>query len=204
MTLFEEYKHFIVGASAALAGVFLLIFHFNSASDAMSYVKAESAFSAWEASPENEKLYAAMRSAMASVPALGKKHEAAIAQKLIEMEKIDEALIMAQRSLRRVKEEAPFHVAFAENSLLIEKGKVQQALENAVALKERMVVEKKAGVLLYAYNLLRIASLQRELQNRPGEKAGLEELQLYLKKHKEIDLTGSLFEEYIAARKAAL
>lgn len=157
-----------------------------------------------------------MQEAIRTVPALKEKYEAAIAQKLINTNKLDEALVMANRSLSRVKAEVPFHATYAETTLLIEQGHFQEALEKAVALKEAMgnsfIEEHKGGSILFAHNLLRIACLQQELKNRPGEKAAWEELEALLKKeNKTVQIFLQSFSDkqvslpaYIAERKKSL
>lgn len=212
----EQRKQIIVGTTAVLAGVTILISYFQSGPNALSYAQAEAAVAQWEASPQDDGLYQSMVDALKSVPSLQKKYEPTIAQNLLNTEKIDQALIMANRSLCRVKEDVPFHATYAQTSLLIEQGSFQKALEDAVALKEQMgdsyLSDLKGGSLLYAHNLLRIACLHQELNNRPGEKAAWEELEAFLqtKTHasqlllssfseKEIDLT-----QYINERKKSL
>lgn len=203
-TLANRKREIVIGSTAVIAGVALLIGYFQSGPDARSYAEAETAFAKWEAALGDETLYGEMRKAVRKVPALGKKYEAVIAQKLLNSEKIDEALELAERSISRVEGEAPFHSQYARTSLLIEQGNYQEALENAVALKE-MLAERES--LLYAHNLLRIACLQQELKNRPGEKVAWEELETFLKgksflsnfTDKNVDLA-----QYIAERKKAL
>lgn len=214
--LSERKKQIAIGAASVIAGVAILIGYFQSGPNALSYATAEAAFAEWEASPLDEQLYKSMQETIRSVPSLQKKYEASIAQKLLNTDKIDEALVMANRSLSRVKEEAPYHATYAQTSLLIEQGGFQQALENAVALKEQMgssfVTEHKGGSLLYVHNLLRIACLQQELKNRPGERAAWEELEKFLKSETRLvkTLLGSFSEkqvnlnQYIAERKKAL
>jgi hypothetical protein len=182
--LLEKKKEIVIGSVSVIAGVAILIAYFQSGPTALSYAKAEAAFSQWQDSPLEDELYLTMKSTIEDVPALEKKYEAAIAQKLMSTEKIDQALLMANRSIERVKHDAPFHSAYGQTSLLIEQGSFQQALENAVALKEKMsgsdMSGSKPGSLLYAHNLLRIACLQQELNNRPGEKVAWEELESFL------------------------
>ncbi len=215
-SLAERRKEWAIGAGCVVAGVALLIGYFQSGPNALSYARAQSAFSDWAAAPEDEKLYVAMRDAIRTVPALERKYEPTIAQKLLSANRIDEALEMAGRSMSRVKGEAPYHMTYGETSLLIEQGNFQKALEKAVALKEQMgnsfLQEERGGSLLYAHNLLRIACLQRELNNGPGEKAAWEEVEKLLEtktplsykisanfSEKQVDLT-----QYIAARKKIL
>lgn len=214
--LSERKKQIIIGSASVVAGVAILIGYFQSGPNALTYAAAEAAFSNWHASPQDEELYRSMQEAIRSVPALQKKYEASIAQKLLNTDKINEALVMANRSLNRVKEDAPFHTIYAETSILIEQGRFQQALENAVALKEEMgisfLTEQKGGSLLYVHNLLRIACLQQQLKNRPGEKAAWEELEGVLKTDTRLvhTLLGSFSEkqvnlsQYISERKKTL
>lgn len=209
-TLQDRKREILIGSSAVLAGVAILIGYFQSGPDAASYAQAQAALAKWQAAPEDDALYSEMREAVRNAPAIGKKYEAAIAQKLLNTEKINEALAMATRSINRVQDEIPFHSQYARTSLLIEQGSYQQALEQAVALKERLTTEASAS-LLYAHNLLRIACLQQELKNRPGEKAAWEELEAFLKTGGGSDLVLSSFSDrsvdltqYIAERKKSL
>ncbi|HSX25498.1 MAG TPA: hypothetical protein VLE89_00650 [Chlamydiales bacterium] len=221
-TLFLHRKEILTGTASIIGGFILLIAYFQSGPKANTYALAEIAYAEWEAAPQDESLYQKMKKAIHQVPALEKKYEAGMAQKLLDVEKTDEALKLAHSSLDRVKEETPFHAAYARNSLLIEQGEYQDALEKAVQLKEQMNHSfdlsrlsgdrLMGGSLLYIHNLLRIACLQQQLQNRPGEKAAWEELEKFLVaktpltdlvmgsfSEKQIDLTN-----YIAERKKHL
>lgn len=212
----EKKKQLLIGSACVVAGVALLIGYFQSGPNAISYAKAEAAYSNWQASPLDDALYQSMKEAIRSAPALQAKYEASIAQKLLNTDKLNEALVMANRCLNRVKEEVPFHTTYAQTTLLIEQGSFQQALQDAVALKEEMgtsyLSEHKGGSLLYAHNLLRIACLQQQLKNRPGEKAAWEELESLLEKKNSLtDLILSSFSDkqinlaqYILERKKAL
>lgn len=181
-------KRWVTSAAACIAGIVVLIVYFQSGPKPETFAAAEEAVAKWESSKE-ESFYQEMKKALKKVPALEKKYEASIAQKLFEGDRISEALLFAHRSLSRIQEDAPFHAAYGETSLLIEQGAYQDALERSVNLKEQMVrihdwsqMEQLAGgALLYAHNLLRIACLQKELNNKPGEKAAWEELEVFLK-----------------------
>lgn len=212
----EKTKQIALGSVSVIAGIAILIGYFHSGPSALSYAKAERAIAQWHASPSDEALYTSMIRAIRDVPALEEKYEASIAQKLFDIEKVEEGLVFANRALSRVKGEAPLHATFAKTSLLIESGKFQEALEQAVALKEQMgpsyLSEIKGGSLLYAHNLLRIACLQQELKNRPGEKAAWEELETLLSSQSVLAERLSLpfadkdvsLSQYIAERKKGL
>ena len=216
LNLSERKKQIGLSIASVIAGSAVLIGYFQSGPNAIRYAEAEGAFAKWIASPDDEFLYKTMQEAMRNVPALQNKYEAAIAQKLILTNKLEDALGMASNSLSRIKDEVPFHATYASTSLLIERGSFQEALEKAVTLKEQMgtsyLTEAKGGSLLYMHNLLRIACLQQALRNRPGEKAAWEELETYL--HTESRparlLLGSFTDQkiglaqYIAERKKSL
>lgn len=216
LNLSERKKQIAMSVASVIAGIAILIAYFQSGPNALKYAEAEEIYAKWYAAPEDDGLYESMQSAIRNVPALQKKYEAAIAQKLINTDKLTEALVMANRSLTRVKEEVPLHATYAMTSLLIEQGSYQEALEKAVALKEQMGHSyqsgQKGGSLLYVHNLLRIACLQQQLKNRPGEKAAWEELEALLstKSRPAQMLEGSFSEkqinlsQYIAERKKTL
>lgn len=215
-------KEVLTASASFIAGVAILIGYFVSGPNAITYATAENAFSKWESSPLNDILYQSMIEAVRKVPDLQQKYEPVIAQTLINTEKIDEALTLAMQTLDRVKKETPFHSDFAQTSLLIERGGYQNALENAVALKERMdsalnvsafLGDRLAGgAVLYVHNLVRIACLQQELKNNPGEKAAWEELEKFLGNGSILSeiILGSFSEkqlnltQYIAERKKQL
>jgi hypothetical protein len=209
-TFVEQKKEWMVGSLAVFAGIAILVIYFQSGPSATAYAQAEAAYSKWEAAPQDETLYHQLQESLRKVPSLEKKYEAAMAQKLLNTEKLDEAITLAHRSLARVHDEAPLHSLYARTSLLIEQGDYQQALQDAVSLKEKLLQESSQS-LLFAHNLLRIACLQQQLKNRPGEKAAWEELESYLKTsafadllldnftQKQVDLT-----QYIASRKKSL
>lgn len=221
-SLYFRRKEVLIGAASVIAAIGILIVYFQMGPNANAYATAEMAYSKWNASSMDEELYSKMKEAIRKVPALEKKYEAAIAQSLLDGEKVDEAMAMAKRSLGRIKEDIPFHAAFAQNSLMIEQGAYQDALEKAVQLKERMLqafnVEEfsgnryAAGSLLYAHNLLRIACLHEKLNNRHGEKAAWEELEGLIQKQSIVsDLLLASFSEkqidlnaFIAERKKHL
>lgn len=114
--------------------------------------------------------------ALASNPELESKFGAIIADKLIVQNHGDKAQPFAESVFERVLKQAPEHTAFAEGSLLISQGKISEALSSSLALNDRL--DKSS--LLYGFNLFRIASLYRALDNQSQEQASLEELDRYM------------------------
>ncbi|HSX37733.1 MAG TPA: hypothetical protein VLE95_02760 [Chlamydiales bacterium] len=186
-------RRWIAAIGTVFAGIAVLIFSFHSSPKAPDFAFAEILVAKWIALPEDGSLFQEMSKALRKVPTLQKKYEPVIAQKLMEGGRGAEALQIAYRSIDLARSEVPYHAHFAETSLVIERGDYQQALLSSVTLKEKMTREcnidafwgehPKGGSLLFAHNLLRIACLQQELKNRPGEMAAWIELESLLKNH---------------------
>lgn len=185
---FLENKRAFLAALFCFAGLAVLGVYFQTAPGPEAYIQAEEAVARWK-EKDDDASYNEMRKALKKVPSLEKKHSGAIAQKLFQRNRLADALTLAHRSMNAL-EEAPFHAAYSKMSLLIEKGEYQNALEQAVGLKENMLKScdlnhevgghSVGGGLLFAHNLLRIACLQQELANQPGEKAAWEDLETFL------------------------
>jgi hypothetical protein len=172
-------KEILTGSVSLLLFAAALIGYLASGPGVDSYLAAENAYTHWLAEPKDQNRYEAMEKAFKKAPALKKKYESAIAQKLLSLGRTQEGLNMAHSVLKRAKAAAPLHVAFATATLLIEQGAYQQALEQTVALKEHMPDHRPS--VLYAELLIRIAALHQQLENRPGEKAAWDELQAHFK-----------------------
>lgn len=185
-------RRWLSASAAVFFGIVILIVYSQSGSSASSFMRAEKVFAEWESMPQDEALFRAMSQALEQVPELRDKYQAVIAQQLIAVGKGAQAFPLAYGVLETAREETPLHADYAETSLLIEQGECQRALERAVGLRERIAkecdVEKfcqdvlVGGAFLYAHNLLRIAFLQQELQNAPGETAAWHDLEAFLER----------------------
>ncbi|HSX13432.1 MAG TPA: hypothetical protein VLE96_03320, partial [Chlamydiales bacterium] len=180
-----QQRRWILSGAAFFTGLIVLTAFVNSAPGPESYALAEAAVSQWQANGDTAS-YLEMKKALKKVPTLERKYNAIIAQKLFQKDRLADALNLAYSSIQQIEEEAPFHAAYGRTTLLIEQGLYQDALEKSVGLKEKMqklcnLQNKNAGGLyLYVHNLLRIACLQKELKNKPGEKAAWDELERFL------------------------
>ncbi len=176
-------KRFFNAGIACFLGLVLTVVYFQTAPGPEAYVAAEESVARWKETGDDVS-YVEMRKALKKVPVLEKKYTSMIAQKLFQRNQLADALVLAQKSIRQIEEDAPFHAAYGASSLLIEQGSFQDALEKSVQLKENMLSQEgqslAVGDLLYAHNLLRIACLQKELKNKPGEKAAWDELERFL------------------------
>lgn len=85
--------------------------------------------------------------------------------------------VFANPQIDYLCKESPEHASFSSISLLVEKGAYQEALQRSIRLKEQMGKEES---YLYFHNLLRIAVLQKHLQNGPGELAAWKDCEEFL------------------------
>lgn len=183
------HKHKIGAFILIFSGCVVLTIQAQSSKDLNRYAVAEEKMSLWLKNPQDDQVFLEMKKALKKVPDLEKKYGAMIAQELFQRNHFQDALGYAEDALKNLSQEAPFHAIFGSTTLLIEKGSFQDALEQAVNLKQIMESEGVATTsdsagsasVLYAHNLLRIACLQKELLNKPGEKAAWDELELFLK-----------------------
>jgi hypothetical protein len=83
-----------------------------------------------------------------------------------------------------VKQGAPYHARYAKTTQLIEKRDYAKALKEARALRVALEGDKQlwnegqSGRVLYAFNLLRIAQLQREIGTPQEESLALSDLEM--------------------------
>lgn len=142
----------------------------------VDFVAAEVAYNKWhgekEALPKLEKL-------IRRHPELHAKYDGGIAQKLLQSSEQGLASSYASQALKRVENFSPYYTQFASGTLMISEGKLSDALTRAKELKKNMdsddaFWEKRShtvrhGSLLYAYNLLRIAILEKAAGSAEGE-----------------------------------
>ncbi len=213
-------RRWIMAAASVFCGFVILAFYLQSGPKASAFARAERIFEKWAASPKDQALFVEMTEALKAVPQLQEKYETAFVQGCIEGGRVNQALSSASRALEIAKNEIPFHASYGETSLLIEQGLYQQSLERAVSLKEQMLRAfdlsqllsrpSIGGAVLYAHNLLRIACLQQELGNMPGELAAWDELEnlaetpLFSLVFKSFREKGVDLSDYIAGRIAAI
>lgn len=120
-------------------------------------------------------------------PELQTKFGGAIAQRLLILGDTEKATTYMLAALERARDLiSPYYTHFSQTTLLIAEGKLAVALEESKQLKnvlekdaslwEKVESEERSGGLLYAYNLVRIAALERELGSKEGERAAWEEI----------------------------
>ena len=152
------------------------------------YLEAQRAFSVWsEGEGSNPEAFKSLEKPLASHPELRAKFGTLIAQRLLSLGETKKADRYISACLKRTRAlTSAYYSRFADNTLAIAHGKYGAALEEAKRLKadlekddafwqerDRLV---KSGTVLYAYNLVRIAALERQMGSKEGELRAWEEL----------------------------
>lgn len=187
---FVEHGKQIAYASVTIAALLIFLFSWSrrSTGERSDYLKAEAAFSTWAAQEKHDlALFKQVNEPIERHPELAAKFGTLIAQRLLALGEAKLAQGFAQAALKRTKALlSPYHSLFSENTLLISEGRLQEALSSAHQLKAQMADDEalwkeegqsfKTGRALYAYNLLRIASLEREAGSIEGEMTAWQEM----------------------------
>lgn len=138
-----------------------------------AFRRAQEAYAAWKAKPDDEDLYQLLEKSLAKAPAAKRVLGGEIAQSLLIAGRIDAAEEMAKESIWELRTIAPHYAEFSEISLLIKRKHYQEALEKSVSLKERLLDKTE----LYCQNLIRIAFLHQQLGNEAGELSAWRDLE---------------------------
>ena len=160
-------------------------FSFGGKSD---YLEAQNAFKAWTSSEAlGPKIPLALSKPLSRHPELKSKFGTHIAQRLLAFGEVKNSGQYAAASLKRSHDlKTPYYERFSQNTLMIVQGKYSLALEEAKRLKSDLEQDDafwdsrdkfiRSGVILYAYNLVRIASLEKEMGSKEGELMAWDEL----------------------------
>lgn len=132
--------------------------------------EALKAYQAWEGSGGDVDLESKLEIALKRAPVIATVLAPRIAQMRLIYGSFEK--VKSTSFLDELQEICPQHAEFSAVTLLIAKGVYQEALERSVSLKGQL----KEGGALWGANLGRIAFLQKEIGNRPGELAAWEEI----------------------------
>lgn len=128
--------------------------------------------------PEKEQAsLATLQSILSNHKDLQAKYDGIIGQALLVQGKIEEAKPFIERTFNRtMNETSSFDRDYAKTSLLIAEGHLEDALKNAYSLKDAMMTAVSTSSTLFAFNLIRIAFLEKTLQNPVNEQKAWTEL----------------------------
>jgi hypothetical protein len=159
----------------------LAILYGSVGSGAGSTHQAKIAFEQWKQTPGDGLLAKELERSLEKAPGLKRALEAEIAQIFLSDGQFHNADARATNCIERLNLESPLHAEFAQASLLIEQKEYQKALELSVTLKEHLEGDEERSSLC-GWNLLRLAFLQKQLQNKSGELAAWEDVKDFLQK----------------------
>lgn len=135
---------------------------------------AERLYEKW-ARGDDDKIPAKLQQLMDAQMHIQKKFDPLVAQKSLLQYRQDSCM----RTISSFENEAPYHAQFAKTSLLIKDRLYAEALESSYALKKVLEEDASiwnskglmapAGSILYAFNIVRIATLQQLLGNGHAE-----------------------------------
>lgn len=120
-------------------------------------------------------------------PELQASYDGVIAQELLNQGDLTAATPFIERTFKRVQgETSPAYLQFSQTSVTLAQDKLTEALTQAYALQVDMLKEinnqpPAFGGTLYAFNLIRIALIEKELKNKDGEQKALAELKEIVK-----------------------
>jgi len=167
----------LAGLGAFLAVVAVGISKWMSGDPQADYLAADVAYNHWEGD-KNEQFLKLQR-LIRKHPELHAKYDGAIAQKLLSNSQKGLATSYGRATLKRIGDFSPYYKQFSACSLMIADQKLEEALQEAKTLKALMDSDDKFwqqkstvvrhGCILYAYNLLRIATLEKMAGTPTGE-----------------------------------
>lgn len=111
-------------------------------------------------------------------PQIQAKYDGQVAEQLLIERKLDASLPLIERTFSRVESTtSPYALDYAKNSVLITQGNLEEGLKNAYALREKMLsdIMPYSGVL-FSFNLIRIALLEKQFLHRDLELKAWNEL----------------------------
>ncbi len=147
----------------------------------VNYINAENNYQRFMSEKSETKSQEALMNLsaiMSNYPELYAKYDGLIAQKLIVEGNISESLPFANRAIDRTQSEnTPLYSEYSKTALLIAEKKYEEALKNALELKQQLLknefvmsIESPEGIL-FAFNLLRIGMLQQQMKLESAELA---------------------------------
>lgn len=152
------------------------------------YLEVQNAFSAWVADEGHDPMIPkSLEKPLSRYPELETKFGTQIAQRLLSLGEVKNARRFASAAINRSHDLlSPYYERFSRNTLTITQRQYSLALNEAKSLRVDLEQDDafwesrdktiRSGSVLYAYNLLRIASLERQLGSKEGELMAWEEL----------------------------
>lgn len=148
------------------------------------FVSATAAFTKWDQIlDQTSDEFSNLEKLVSKHPELHAHYDAPIGQNLLAAIAPKKAAPYIERTLKRTSQ--PYYSDYARTSLKISEGSYGEALDEARVLKEKLISDPtfwekgKGSSALFAFNLMRIATLSRELSNRESELKAWREIKQY-------------------------
>ena len=148
------------------------------------YVAANRAFLKWDQVLEqNGEDFLNLQKLMKKHPELQAYYDAKIAHNLLALREVKEVDLYVERTIKRTAQ--PYYSDYAKTSIKISRGLYKEALSEALLLKESLLADdqfwedEKKGSSLFAFNLMRIATLSQEAGDTLGEAKAWQEVKHY-------------------------
>ena len=148
------------------------------------YLVAKGAFKKWEQSlDEKWDHLRQLQESLKKHPELQAQYDPCIAQFFLAMTAPEQGTPLIERTLKRTQQ--PYYSVYGRTSLKISQKKYQEALEDSLALKEKIEENRPFGAtsnqhsLLFAFNLLRIALLHQQLGHTKQELETWQQIEHY-------------------------
>ncbi|CAM0117946.1 hypothetical protein [Rhabdochlamydiaceae symbiont of Dictyostelium giganteum] len=175
----------MLGCALLLFGIGANLSHFKQ-ERASSYKDIEMMFNAWEG--KRDEHLKKFQKLLQKRPSLKAKYEGRTVQRLMGSVEREEASYFVDLIKKRIALFPSYHAAFSSSSLLIGQKQFKEALSHTILLKETLdqdttlwnQEDREYADLLYAYNLLRICFLQKELGNPSLEKSAWQDFKKYM------------------------
>lgn len=150
----------------------------------VDYVTASNAFTKWDQVLEKDSEdFLSLQKQMKKHPELHAYYDPQIGQNFLAVHEAEEAVPFIERTLKRTGQ--PYYRDYAETSLKVSSGAYTEALREAKELKESLLRDEsfwkngKDDSSLFAFNLMRIATLCQELGDPQGELEAWQEMKRY-------------------------
>ncbi|PIS01847.1 MAG: hypothetical protein COT84_00025 [Chlamydiae bacterium CG10_big_fil_rev_8_21_14_0_10_35_9] len=190
--------------STILAGLVLISVLFyrqatNKKRTEQDLLLKDSIYAKWEKNPSDEGNLQELEKLLKRNESLHHVYGSLIAQKLLEMQKVDKAYEFSKKPVENLKEISPEYAEFVETSLLISQNRLKDALMRSYELDEKITGFTK----LKFYNLLRISLIEKSLSHKTEELKVLNRLSTMLE-NKEFLEEVQTYADYISSRKKTL
>ncbi len=148
------------------------------------YVNIEKSFNGILKKEKLDQNISEIKSLLSKIEYLQPNYQGILGQHLYNIGHVDQASIFAENAIKRTDNELQLYSSYSKTSILINNKNYENALISAKQLDEKLSSQKDNHLSLYSYNLLRLAVLNKILDNKHDEKLACTELKNHLDKYK--------------------